>query len=271
MSINFSSRRFDFLSWSDAENASRSKGSTVLWPFGAVEQHGTHLPLATDHLFAERISEEVLLRLADSLPIWSLPSQSIGFSPEHASFPGTLSLSASLLMQLVMEVGEQLSSLGIQRLVLFNAHGGQIGLLQAAARQLRMKCPSMAVLPCFLWSGVPSLKELIPSEERINGLHAGLAETSLMMSLAPELVGPDRHIDGDHFSGESVATPPMGWSLEGSAPCAWLTKDLSVSGVIGNNQDANTTLGEALRDALIRHWVYLLTNLMESDWPPVER
>jgi len=269
MAISSFPRRFDYLSWPEASEAACQEGSTLVWPFGACEQHGPQLPLATDIVFAERLVVQVLDRLPLSLPIWGLPSQSLGFSPEHASFPGTISLSAPLLLQLVMEVGQQLAAIGVRRLLFFNAHGGQIGLLQTAARQLRMQCPSMAVLPCFLWSGVSSLEELIPIGERERGLHAGLAETSLMSSLAPELVGTARPLDGDHFSQDSLATPPSGWSLEGAAPCAWLTNDLSDSGVIGDSREANSSLGKALEQALVDHWVTLMTNLMESKWPPV--
>ena len=269
MTISSRSKRFDYLSWSLAEEVAKREGSTVIWPFGAIEQHGPHLPLSTDNIFAEEIAVKILDRLPNAFPVWMLPSQALGFSPEHASFSGTLSLSASLLLQLVMEVGEQLCSIGISRLLLLNAHGGQIGLLEAAARELRMNCPSMAVLPCFLWRGVSSLKDLIPLEERQGGLHAGLAETSLMLSLAPDLVGVERPVDGEHLSKDLLATPPEGWSLEGASPCAWLTKDLSDSGVIGDSRSASQPLGKDIEIALIDHWVRLLTNLMESNWPPV--
>ena len=77
----------------------------------------------------------------------------------------------------------------------------------------------------MVWRVVQALNELIPEEEREGGLHAGLAETSLMLSLEPDLVGPERPFDGEHFSEVSSATPPSGWSLEGAAPWAWLTKD----------------------------------------------
>ncbi len=268
MTNSCSSRRFDYLSWTKAAEAASIEGSTLIWPFGACEQHGPHLPLATDNLFAERLAIEVLERIPTSMPIWMLPSQSLGFSPEHASFSGTISLSASLLLQLVMEVGKQLGDIGLSRLLFFNAHGGQIGLLQAAARQLRLECPSMAVLPCFLWSGVSGLKNLIPVDEIERGLHAGLAETSLMIALAPELVGEERPRDGDHSSSDSKATPPPGWTLEGVAPCAWLTEELSNSGVIGDSSEANLSLGKAIQHSLTDHWAQLLMALMESNWPP---
>lgn len=267
--MSISCRRFDHLSWPEAAEAVGLEGSTLVWPFGACEQHGPHLPLITDAFFAERMLVEVLERLPADLPIWMLPAQSLGFSPEHEAFPGTLSLSANLMFQLVIEVGQQLATMGVRRLLLFNAHGGQIGLLHVAARQLRAQCPAMAVLPCFLWSGVGALKDLLPESEREVGLHAGLAETSLMLSMAPELVGLERPVDGDHYTPGLSTTPPMGWSLEGHAPCAWLTDDFSESGVIGDSREANAALGKALEQALVDHWVNLLISLMGSQWPPV--
>ncbi len=269
MTFSSNFRQFEYFSWPNAAEIAKTEGSTLVWPFGALEQHGPHLPLATDSFFAEQILKEVFKKLPESFPIWMLPTQSLGFSPEHSSFPGTISLPANLLLQLVMEVGSQISAMGFKRLLFFNAHGGQIGLLQAAARELKMRCPSMSVLPCFLWSGVPSLQKLISSDEQKEDLHAGFVETSLMLSLAPELVGSERPKDGEHSSLESDSTPPKGWSLEGAAPCSWLTNEISVTGVIGDSGKANTLLGEQIRGELVDRWVYLFSSLMESDWPPV--
>ena len=262
------SRRLEVMHWPEAALSLERRGSTLVWPFGAFEQHGPQLPLLTDALFAERILDKVLEGLPDDLPIWALPTQKIGFSPEHRGFPGTLSLSAELLIGLIREVGRQLAGQGVQRLVLFNAHGGQIGLLQTAARELAAETPSMAVLPCFLWSGVSGLKTLLPSDELAHGLHAGLAETSLMLALEPSLVGTQRPLDGDHVSDAVAATPPDGWSLEGPAPLAWFTADLSESGVVGDSRGADASLGHQLEKALVAHWRQLFTSLMASSWPP---
>ena len=256
-------RCLDRLPWPQLAEAARQGGSTVLWPFGAIEQHGPQLPLGTDAIFAERVADAVLTQLDPELPIWRLPCQSLGFSPEHLGFAGTLSLPSELLVALVVSVGSQLADAGFQRLVLFNAHGGQIALLQVAARELRTRRPSLAVLPCFLWSGPPGLSALLPQPERRQGLHAGQAETSLMLHLAPELVGPERPRDG--LAGED---PPQGWSLEGAVPLAWRTADLSKSGVIGDASGADGALGEALFGRLVAGWGELLTNLLRSDWPP---
>jgi creatinine amidohydrolase len=256
-------RRLDRLAWPQLAAAARQGGSTVLWPFGAIEQHGPQLPLGTDAIFAERVADAVLADLDPELPIWRLPCQTMGFSPEHLGFAGTLSLPSELLVSLVVSVGSQLADAGFQRLVLFNAHGGQIALLQVAARELGSRQPSLAVLPCFLWSGPPGVSALVPQPERRQGLHAGLAETSLMLHLAPELVGPERPRDG--LDGEAH---PQGWSLEGAVPLAWRSTDLTKSGVIGDVSGADGALGEALFGRLVAGWGELLTNLLRSDWPP---
>jgi creatinine amidohydrolase len=258
-----SDRRLAHLAWPELQRQAARKGSTVVWPWGSFEQHGPHLPLATDALFAERVCIAALERLDPDLPIWRLPTQTIGFSPEHRGFAGTLSLPAPTLLALVEAVGRDLAAAGFQRLVLFNAHGGQIALLEVAARSLHATCPALAVLPCFLWRGPEGIGAMIPEPERSEGLHAGLAETSLMLHIEPGLVGPERKPDG-------VLSPPApeGWGLEGEAPTAWLTRELSDSGVIGDPRGANENLGAELFERLVEGWRRRLDGLLRSDWPP---
>lgn len=256
-------RRLASLSWTEVRDQAARPGSTVVWPFGAIEQHGPLLPLGTDALFADRVADAVLERLKADLPIWRLPVQSIGFSPEHQGFPGTMSLPAELLIALVRSVGQGIAVAGFQRLVLFNAHGGQIGLLQAAARELRLLEPRLAVLPCFLWRGADGLEDLIPEPERSEGLHAGLAETSLMLFLEPATSSTLPAADGPCAD----RVPPSGWSLEGACPYAWLTGELSESGVIGDPGGASAELGRQLFQRLVAGWERRLDALVRSDWP----
>ncbi|MCP9928158.1 creatininase family protein [Cyanobium sp. CH-040] len=256
-------RRLDQLAWPQVRQAARRRGSTVVWPWGSIEQHGPHLPLATDALFAERILDAALADLDAALPVWRLPLQAIGFSPEHQGFAGTLSLPPELLIQTVCSVGAQLAACGFERLVLFNAHGGQIALLQTAARELRVRHPGLGVLPCFLWSGIEGIAERLPEAEREGGLHAGLAETSLMLHLEPALVGVERPRDG-----ALTPPPPPGWSLEGAAPSAWLMGDLSASGVVGDARGADPELGATFCAALVQGWRRRFESLLGSDWPP---
>ncbi|MDC3118285.1 creatininase family protein [Prochlorococcus sp. AH-716-K03] len=261
--MNFKSipSEFEYLSWPEVKNISKDKRSTIIWPFGAVEQHGPHLPLATDSIFVDEIICEVLKLIPSDKPIKKLPTQYLGFSPEHKGFDGTISLSSKLITSMIMEVGVQLADMGFKRLILINAHGGQISLLNTAARELRSIAPNLSVFPCFLWKGVYGLSDLLTKNEIENGLHASLAETSLMMALKLELVGDERPCEGIE------SQIPEGWSLEGNAPTAWLTKDLSKSGVIGDSRGSNIDLGKSLKSLLINHWYEIILNLMNSDWP----
>ena len=255
-----SQRRLEDLPWPAVEAAARRVGSTVVLPIGAVEQHGPHLPLGTDGCFADTVLDLVLKQLPEELPIWRLPLQSYGFSPEHTGFPGTVSLSAELLLGLLEAVGEAVAAAGFERLVLFNGHGGQIALLQVAARQIRRRWPQLAVLPWFIWSGPPQLLDSIPEPERSQGLHGGRGETSLMMALRPELVGPLP-------AAAMAAAPPSGLSLEGAVPCAWISRELSANGVVGDPSGAHAGEGAELLEGLVAGWLQLFTSLLTSDWP----
>ena len=70
---------------------------------------------------------------------------------------------------------------------------------------------------------------------------------------------------------EKNISVPEGWSLEGAAPCAWLTHDLSESGVIGDSKNSDSILGNELRKVLVDHWTALFINLMASQWPDVRQ
>ena len=162
---------------------------------------------------------------------------------------------------MIVEIGKQLSDMGFRRLVLLNAHGGQISLLNTAARELRKYAPNLSVFPCFIWSGVDGLENYLSDSEIENGLHASQAETSLMLSLKPELVGDERPCEG------IPNNIPKGWSLEGDAPVAWFTKDISNSGVIGDSRGASEAIGANLQKLLVKHWYSMLLELMSCDWP----
>ena len=116
---------YEYLSWKEVKNIAQMERSTIVWPFGAVEQHGPHLPLATDSIFVDEIVNEVLKLLPQNMPIKRIPTQNIGFSPEHLGFDGTLSLSSQIITAIIIEVGKQLSDMGFKRLILLNGHGGK--------------------------------------------------------------------------------------------------------------------------------------------------
>ncbi len=249
------------LSWPDVKRAATCDSSTVVVPWGSLEQHGPHLPLGTDGFFAEKVLQQVLNLLPPQLPIWWLPLQSLGFAPEHQGFGVSFTQQAETMLAQVEAIAKPLAQAGFQRLVLFNGHGGQISLLDVAARQVHGRHPQLGVHSWFLWD-VEGLLELIPEPEGREDLHAGLAETSLMLHMAPELVQLERAVP------EPPPAPPPGLSLEGRCPSAWHTMDLSRSGTVGTPQRANVALGATLYHKLVQGWLTSFTTLLQSPWPP---
>jgi len=254
-------RGLHHLSWPEAKRAAARDSSTVVVPWGSLEQHGPHLPLGTDGLFAEQVLRQVLQALPSRLPIWSLPLQSLGFAPEHKGFGISFTQPAEALLAQVEAIAEPLAQAGFQRLVLFNGHGGQISLLDVAARQVHGRHPQLGLHAWFLWD-VEGVMDLIPDPERSEGLHAGLAETSLMLHMAPELV------QLEHAVAEPPPAPPAGLTLEGRCPSAWTTGALSRSGTVGTPHGATASLGAALHQKLVQGWTATFTALLHSSWPP---
>src|ERR1700689_2773671 len=130
------SRNFAYLTWKQVDALPRDKTLLVL-PTAAIEQHGPHLPLATDTLINSILLGAAMARLPQEVSVYALPAVCYGQSNEHIGFPGTLSVSASTFMAVLRDLGSSLVSAGFQRLALFNTHGGNSSLVDVMARDLR--------------------------------------------------------------------------------------------------------------------------------------
>src|SRR5271157_3365551 len=102
-------RNFAYLNWKQVDALPRDSTLLVL-PTAAIEQHGHHLPLATDTLINNLLLGHALNKLAPEHHVYALPPVHYGKSNEHLGFPGTLSVSASTFMAVVRDLGASLSS-----------------------------------------------------------------------------------------------------------------------------------------------------------------
>src|SRR5512140_473424 len=162
-------------------------GTVAVLPLGATEQHGPHLPLAVDQVLVDGVIAAAMPHLPAALPVLFLPTQPIGYSPEHSGFAGTLTVSAATLIAAWIELGECVARAGVRKLLLLNAHGGQVSLMDIVARELRGRC-KMIVYSCSWWN-LPlgeSVTGLFSPEEHRFGVHAGEIETSMMLALRPQ-------------------------------------------------------------------------------------
>src|SRR5450432_360601 len=129
-------RNFAYLNWKQVDALPREQTLLVL-PTAAIEQHGHHLPLATDTLINNLLLGRALQKLPAELPVYALPPVHYGKSNEHIGFPGTMSVSASTFMAVLRDIGSSVAASGFKRLVLFNTHGGNSSLIDVMARDLR--------------------------------------------------------------------------------------------------------------------------------------
>ena len=170
------SRNFAYLNWKQVE--ALPKDSTLLiLPTAAIEQHGHHLPLATDTLINNLLLGKALEKISPDASIYALPPVCYGKSNEHIGFPGTLSVSASTFMAVVRDIGASVAAAGFRKLVLYNTHGGNSSLVDVMARDLRAEF-GLRTFALFGSGGISF--EGISPQEKAYGFHAGEIETAFL-------------------------------------------------------------------------------------------
>jgi len=229
-------RNFAYLNWKQVDALPRESTLLVL-PTAAIEQHGHHLPLATDTLINNLLLGHALLKLPTELPVYALPPVHYGKSNEHIGFAGTLAVSASTFMAVLRDLGASLASARFQKLVLYNTHGGNTSLIDVMARDLRAEFG----LRTFALHGTGGISfEGLSPQERAYGFHAGEVETALLLASVPELV--DRSAYTVNYIADVNASAEL-LPENGPATFAWLTRDIAASGVMGDPRPATAANG----------------------------
>lgn len=232
--------------------------SVAVLPIGAIEQHGPHLPLATDALVAEAVARAVV---EGDPNLWRLPTLAYGKSNEHLGFPGTITLTSETLLRVLDEIAASVRRAGFSRLALLNAHGGNTALLSVAARDARVRQGLMvaALNPMAVAFGEARTPDVDPDEIQ-HGIHAGRLETSVMLHLHPDLV------DLASATGK-VHRLPEGLGFAGSQSVAWLSSDLAGDGVLGDPSEANAEEGGVYFEEAVRITREALLQFSALDFP----
>ncbi|SDH97407.1 creatininase family protein [Alloyangia pacifica] len=223
-------------------------------PCGAVEQHGPHLGVGTDHLIASAVAEAAVARAEGTL---LLPAVPYGVSPHHRAFTGTLSLSAATFVSLLTEIGQNLWDDGFLP-VFLNAHGGNRPALGVAVSTLGAAGAGAAAITWF--EHVRDVAEATLPDAAHGTGHAGALETSVMMHLHGAAVRPDKIKPG---------STPEGWPdphlYAGPSPTIWRSFDaISPDGVIGTPSEASAAAGATLFEAAATRVAGLLTQISKT-------
>jgi creatinine amidohydrolase len=237
--------------------------AVAVLPLAATEQHGPHLPLSVDTEIIDAVVKEGLKHLQPQEPVFVLPTLSVGFSTEHTAFPGTLSLSAQTVLQIGAELGACVAVSGVKKLLLLNSHGGNVGLMDLIARDLRGKHSLMVFSTS--WYQLPLSDEAwsgFSDHERRFGVHAGDIETSLMLHIAPERVNMSKAKDFPSSSEQRSRD----FKILGdgkSTKLGWHIQDYNESGAVGRANAATPDKGARLLNSAGEQLGYLLKELIK--------
>jgi creatinine amidohydrolase/Fe(II)-dependent formamide hydrolase-like protein len=236
--------------------------AAVVLPVGAIEQHGPHLPVATDTLTGNSLLGRALARLDPAVACWALPPLAYGKSTEHIKFAGTFTLSATTLIALITDIAASVARCGFRRLVLLNSHGGNVPVVDLVARDIRSETGLMVFM--LHLQRLAASRDFISEHERLHGMHAGDGETSMILGLAPELVRMERRVGEVPVVPEGFALPTM----PSGVPFAWLTSDFAASGVCGNPEQASVEKGRQIAELGATRLAEALERICRFEQPP---
>ena len=245
------------LKWPDV--AALSRDMPIVIPIAALEQHGHHMPLFTDSILLGEVVRRVVEPPAGPLHgrVLFTPLMWLGNSEHHLDFPGTMTASPRLYLDLLRDMVENFLVHDFRRIVLLNGHGGNIVPSQQAMFEVRQKHrerKDLLLLSATYWTSGTTTREATASFTQQRMGHACEWETSMMLRIAPHLVK-------DHAK---VKPLEFGNSFE-PAQRGWITKDRTEEGHIGDPRTATAEKGETLLKMFSADVVALLERVIAWD------
>ena len=212
--------------------------AVVIVTTGAIEQHGPHLPVGVDAILGQNWLNLALPQVSNEVAVYVAPAITIGKSDEHRGFPGTLFISAQTLGRLLRAIAQQLRAWDFGNLAILNTHGGNISVLRYTLREIQSEYGMRTFIVPLGWE--PPLSE----QEDTYGFHANEMETSCMLEATEGLVDMSQAIcEYPALIDDQSELRPEG----APATFAWVTQDISSSGIVGDAAAATPEKG--------REWV----------------
>jgi creatinine amidohydrolase len=212
--------------------------SLALVPLGSTEQHGPHLPEGTDHMIAEALARDA----ADRGGYLCTPTVTVGVSPHHRQFHGTMWVDPPAFREYVESLTRNLTYHGIDRVIYVNAHGGNVTHLREVGRRLHEDRTAYAIE----WMWDQSIPDLVDDLFAVNGPHGGPKETAMIMHLAGDRVDPDRLADARDGG---LVDWEGGTGRQFGARTFFDAIENTDNGVLGDQTDATPEKGERLFEA----------------------
>lgn len=177
--------------WPDVAETLKQLPAAIL-PVGATEQHGPHMGCGMDAVLADKLCKAV----SKETGVMMMPTLPYGCSIGHSQrWPGTIAIQPTTLIDLIKQMGDWAYHSGVRKLFIINTHVTNAAPLRCALEMLRAEYDDLMVAVINSASISERVKEFHFSDA--DDWHANDAETSLMLSVAPEMVIHDRINDAD--------------------------------------------------------------------------
>lgn len=233
-------RQNSLAGWTREDSAQQAAETIAVVPVGALEQHGPHLPLATDALLAEHVAYAA----SAGLPGFAVaPTVSYGCSHHHLPYGATASLQTSSLLAVLVDLTETLLASGFAGVFILNGHGGNAEVVQLTARDVSLAKQAFVAGGSYFQIAGEALREVGAFDLGEMPGHAGAFETSLMLAAFPELVRP--------LSAAPVSPPPGGWPTGRSYRLGSPGPFRTPLGFSDNPQGASAEAGRALLEVCV--------------------
>ncbi len=238
------------MSWPQVRKAIDSGFKRVIVPIGAMEQHGPHLPIATDTLIGYAIATRLAAMLGKTLVS---PAITVGWSEGHLSHAGTVSISPETLKTLIVEYCRSLAAHGFKEILLLPSHGGNYRPVGEVLPRLREEIKGVRIIASDTDMD-DSVRESAEFNRKHNldpkkmGVHSGQGETSELLAIHPELVDMSKAVEG--FTGDASVR----WRAKVPPPMA----TMSPTGILGDAREATAELGRLMIEDKLKRLVSLV-------------
>jgi creatinine amidohydrolase len=222
------------LTWTDVEAALARGTRRAIVCAASTEQHGPHLPEATDALLGAAYAEGLARRLGDALVA---PVIRPACSEHHMAFAGSLTIPETLLMDLIDAHLASLRRHGFERFVVMSSHGGNFPVLAEWERSRRPAATVVLSDFSLFQAGFDAIRHFGRTDTA--GPHAEVLETSMMLHLHPDLVRRERIVPG--ATGEITLDDVLSRGM----------RAVTANGILGDPVGSTAEMGAAVLDAIV--------------------
>nr|WP_315239524.1 creatininase family protein [uncultured Albidiferax sp.] len=189
------------LTWTELRDQVHLGKTTILVPIGGTEQSGPYVALGKHNARVKLLSQRIAEGLGNALvaPVMAyVPEGGTAPTTSHMRFPGSITVPDEVFRKTLESAANSFKVHGFQNVVFLGDHGGYLKDVQQVVAQLNKSWAGTggrAILPEVYYRTSSDGYAQILRQRGIRddeiGTHAGLADTALLLAVAPQMVRQD--------------------------------------------------------------------------------